>query len=32
MPTWEGVRYVGTAAIDSFRTGSGTGPTYQVGQ
>ncbi|MEY4754112.1 MAG: hypothetical protein RJA44_1787 [Pseudomonadota bacterium] len=32
MPTWEGVRYVGTAAVDTFRSGMSTGPSYQLGQ
>lgn len=32
MPTWEGVRYVGTAALDTFRTGDSVGPSYQFGK
>ncbi|MEY8689842.1 MAG: multicopper oxidase domain-containing protein [Leptothrix sp. (in: b-proteobacteria)] len=32
MPTWEGVRYVGTAALDTFRTGDFTGPSYKFGK
>jgi FtsP/CotA-like multicopper oxidase with cupredoxin domain len=32
MPTWEGVRYIGTAALDTFRTGDSVGPSYQFGK
>ncbi len=32
MPTWEGVDYVGQAALPTFRTGDGTGPSYSFGR
>jgi len=32
MPTWEGVDYVGQAALPTFRTGDGTGPSYAFGR
>ena len=30
IPTWDGVEYVDSAALPTFRTGDGTGPTFQV--
>ncbi|MDP4299864.1 multicopper oxidase domain-containing protein [Leptothrix discophora] len=30
MPTWDGVHYTGSAALTTFRSGLGTGPTYTL--
>ena len=32
MPTWDGVHYTGSAALATFKSGAGTGTTYQLGQ
>jgi manganese oxidase len=31
IPTWDGVEYVDSAALPTFRTGEGTGPTFESG-